>query len=167
MVSQQKNKMIFSSILADFEFWLEGSGIFDIFSYSYEDGSCISPWTFFLRRKCPKKAEVSCLTLRRSFEQLLHNSQTLVKLFLLLSLNVIKIQVVEMLVIHTIVGQFGTKYFMWSNRTITHIFVNIKRTKNHGNISIIYPACQYCNVISIAHISHNHTIGSGVLFSSW
>ena len=94
MVSQQKNKMIFSSILADFEFWLEGSGIFDIFSYSYEDGSCISPWTFFLRRKCPKKAEVSCLTLRRSFEQLLHNSQTLVKLFLLLSLNVIKIQVV-------------------------------------------------------------------------
>ena len=94
MVSQQKNKMIFSSILADFEFWIGGSGIFDIFSYSYEDGSCISPWTFFLRRKCPKKAEVSCLTLRRSFEQLLHNSQTLVELFLLLSLNVIKIQVV-------------------------------------------------------------------------
>ena len=47
MVSQQKNKMIFSSILADFEFWIGGSGIFDMFSYSYEDGSCISPWTFF------------------------------------------------------------------------------------------------------------------------
>ena len=39
MVSQQKNKMIFSSILADFEFWLDGSGIFDIYPYSFEDGS--------------------------------------------------------------------------------------------------------------------------------